>query len=1596
MPLLGIANENEFYSAYYLNAIFAGDIKQVAQKWKAQESEEKTPDRLLSSLRKPYFQLLDRLNQTRDLAEKLTWQREFFQKITSALGYQWHPQVKPLDDLSFLPIVAEVANKNSSPLLWVVEGFNSSGEPNDLLSISLDPEQYRDYPNYAQNIPEEELEKLVDSIFALDNPPRWLILMSIDHLILIDRHKWNSSRLLRFDLRELLEENDASSLLAAATLLHREHTCPNEGVSLLDSLDENSHRHTYSVSEDLKFALREAIELLGNEVIFQRKNSLRIRTFSTEVQKAEGNQEVDPNELKVQCLRWVYRLLFIFYIEARPELGYIPMGSDVYREGYSLESLRDLEQVELLSEEDENSTFIDLSIRRLFSLLWEGYPTYENFQPKLDFEARNQSQLYQYNTFSLPSLRSHLFDPARTKMLNRVKFRNRVMRQVLELMSLSKADEKRRRGRISYAQLGVNQLGEVYEGLLSLSAFFAEEDLYEVKPGKENEDRSYLEVGYFVPKSRLNEFEANELVKDPITGQSPLMHAKGKFLFRLAGRDRQKSASYYTPQSLTECLVKYALKELLEGKNADEILTLTVCEPAMGSAAFLNEAIDQLAEAYLDRKQKELDQRIPHEDLAIEKQKVKMLIADRNVFGIDKNPMAMELAEVSLWLNCIYGEAGGNVFIPWFGLQLHCGNSLIGARRQVYSRRQVVAIKSKQSFWHCSAPTRAPLDGKLADQVIFHFLLGDPAMASYSDKVINALQSQTIKSINSWNKGFAQESLTIQQADFAVLLSQRIDQLWVNYAQELSTIRRRTNDPLKVWGQEEQSRSSTGLEMKDKILEQEKLSQAVINAGPYSRLKLAMDYWCALWFWPIESADSLPNRDQYLQEIGAILGETEMLVPSESLLDLFPQTQEPEYAKKFINEYGFVDLQKLKQFYPRLQIVEQLAQQHRFFHWELEFADIFAQRGGFDLMVGNPPWIKVEWSETGILSDRDPMLEVRKLTAPEVAKRRQVLFESFPGLQGAYFREYEEASGSKNFLNAMQNYPLLKGSQTNLFKCFLPQAWSFSKDTGVSGFVHPEGVYDDPNGGILRRELYARLRYHLQFQNELNLFGDVHHNTKFSLNIYQNQLNQVFTGVNFFHIANLFTAKTVDECFEHDGTGMVGGIKDEDNNWNVIGHQQRLIRVDLERLRLFASLYDEPGTEPIEARLSSLHAENLVNVLEKFSRQEKRLGDLKDRYYVTVMFDETNAVKKDHTIRRDTQFAEVPENLILSGPHFYVGTPLYKTPRAICTQNSHYDILDLTTIPDDYLPRTNYVPDCDPAEYRRRTPKVPWGDQLPVTDFYRVVSRRMISSSSEKTLISAFIPSKVAHIDGGFSICFQNNLATIDLLASFLSIPFDFFVKISGKSDFRNEIARQLPILPSSSLLQVRTLALNCLTTHYASLWAETFDISFTQDSWSKQEDPRLDTNFFKQLTPNWQRGHALRSDYARRQALIEIDVLVAMALGLTLDELITIYKIQFPVMQQYEKETYYDRNGRIVFTTSKGLIGVGLARKGNKKENIIGWEDVYDSETGKAKQEIVEVYVSDDTLPTGPKERRITYQAPFEKFDRVSDYRTAWAYFQQ
>lgn len=1367
---------------------------------------------------------------------------------------------------------------------------------------------------------------------------------------------------------------------------------------------EDSHRHAYEVSSDLKYSFRTSIELLGNEVIKWRQS------------RGEDifNGETDVEQLTLECLRYVYRLLFLFYVESKPDLGYAPMGSDVYRLGYSLESLRDTGTADIDSEGDRESTYISDSLDRLFQMIWEGYPRRDDASAQLPLPDADDPF---HDSFRLTPLKAHLFDPARMPLLTRVRFRNVVLREVIERMSLTREGKGKRRGRVSYSQLGINQLGAVYEALLSFRGFFAEEDLYEVQPApkkgkaaaREDDDfddgddegdadntkasgqaHDELEVGHFVTFEQLKAYKEDEIVPDPSSGK-PKCYPKGSFIYRLAGRDREKSASYYTPESLTQCLVKYALKELLPGKTAADILQLKVCEPAMGLAAFLNEVVNQLAQKYLELRQQETGKSIPHEQFATELQKVKMRLADQNMFGVDLNPVAVELAEVSLWLNSIFAPEQGRAFVPWFSQQLVCGNSLIGARRQIYRVNQLPTGKGAHAqpsrIWHEHAPEELAWDVELPEDAIFHFLLPDPGMANYRDQVVRNLETEAIDRCRRWNRGFMGDPFTGTQIDHLLRLSRLVDDLWKDWVEQQSKLRQRTTDPLPVWEDPTGAEDGdwTPLVLKDRIQEQEILGRDVTNTNARLRLKWAMDYWVALWFWPIRQANLLPSRDTWLVELSMILGDLEQgVTPDLAQGNLFPDTQPRQLAVDFSDKHGFVDVQKLKSEFERLQQVEAITRRIRPLHWDLEFADLL-KGGGFDLIVGNPPWLKVEWEEKGVIGDTDPMVLIRRLTAPQLAQRRGDAFVTHPDLLPAYLEEFEGQSGSQAFLNAVANYPLLKGSQTNLYKCFLPQAWRVASGKGCQGFLHPEGVYDDPKGGALREVLYGRLRNHFQFQNALILFP-IAHRAKFSLNIYGPSRQP-----SFIHLANLFHAKTVDACLAHDGNGLVGGIKTEDNDWNMAGHRQRLIPVGEQALALFAQLYDEPGTPARQARLPALHSQQLQSALEKFSAAPKRLGDLQDVYFATVMWDETNA-QRDGTICNNTGFPTCVSELVISGPHFYVGSPLYKTPRTICTEKGHYDCLDLTILPDDYLPRTKYRPNVSHAEYLARTARVPWGEKRPVTGFYRLVSRKMLSQAGERTLISSIQPPGTAHIHGCYSHTFADPQILLGSASLFHSIPYDFFVKTTGKANFMDDTAEQLPFVLPDANRMARALALNCLNTHYADLWSECWDDAFRSQRWAKQ-DPRLPNSFFTNLTPTWQRDCALRTDYARRQALVEIDVLVAQALGLTLDELITIYRVQFPVMQQYERDTWYDQNGRIVFTNSRGLTGVGYPRTstGSAANMVIGWDVIKDNTSGSVSRTIL-----DDTLPGGPVERTITYQAPWTRCDRVEDYRIAWEFFEK
>lgn len=328
----------------------------------------------------------------------------------------------------------------------------------------------------------------------------------------------------------------------------------------------------------------------------------------------------------------------------------------------------------------------------------------------------------------------------------------------------------------------------------------------------------------------------------------------------------------------------------------------------------------------------------------------------------------------------------------------------------------------------------------------------------------------------------------------------------------------------------------------------------------------------------------------------------------------------------------------------------------------------------------------------------------------------------------------------------------------------------------------------------------------------------------------------------------------------------------------------------------------------------------------------KHLNDVPN--ITSMCFDETNAPKAG-IIKRHTCVPDMSKyELIYSGPHFYVANPVYKTPREKCILNSDYDIVNLTSVSKDYIQRTNYIPNIPLVTYNQEVKGFCIGEQNGEKiyenyfDYYKLGIRAMVSQAGERSLICAVLPRRTAHIHGIVSISFLNRYDAVDMAALCASIVMDFYIKTIAAQNLRYSRLATFPLgIPTKyqSAMYSRTLLLNCLTTHYSELWQSCWRPEYAQEQWSIS-DSRLKP--FDGLTKEWTWDTPLRNYFERRQALVEIDVLAAMALGLSLKDLELMYTIQFPVLQQNENDTWYDAKGNIVFTCSKGLTGVGCERK--------------------------------------------------------------------
>src|SRR5690554_1367027 len=492
-----IKNVGDYYAAHYLadKNGFSKDIADKVKGWKEQGSQ--SAPRKLAGLSETYFKAKTEALNYDDPLLRVRAENDIINRwhpaLLEALGYQPEPFGLVLEsEQKQIPVLHRL-NRHNQPWLVIAEApfcltdGDSDEEPLEQDVIAR--------TQYVDGLPtfQGSWEKAIALLHKQEDAPRWVMLLAGGRIYLFDAHTFAQGRYLWTDLDEAYGRRQAATFEAIAALLSDEALVP-QGESdevLHERLREGSLKSTHGVSEKLQGAVRDAIEAIANGwVEARRQNNLGYRQLSErEEPLPNGSREITAEQLHHDALIYVYRLLFCFYAEARGgELGILPINDDVYRLGYSLESLRDLVDANEPGTTTENGTYIAEHLQRLFQLIYDGFdpareglaedeeesegsqfgrlPSQESLfgshggeQLGLDDAPPRHADSRQGGytpgkLFSIEPLTATLFDPAATPLLSRVKLPNRVLHGVIRCLSLGTSQQSKRIGRINYAELG--------------------------------------------------------------------------------------------------------------------------------------------------------------------------------------------------------------------------------------------------------------------------------------------------------------------------------------------------------------------------------------------------------------------------------------------------------------------------------------------------------------------------------------------------------------------------------------------------------------------------------------------------------------------------------------------------------------------------------------------------------------------------------------------------------------------------------------------------------------------------------------------------------------------------------------------------------------------------------------------------------------------------------------------------------------------------------------------------------------------------------------------------------------------------------------
>ena len=680
----------------------------------------------------------------------------------------------------------------------------------------------------------------------------------------------------------------------------------------LEAWREAGRQEGTRARDKLSDGFRQALEILGQGFLSHAANR--------KLRSALHAGNLTKEHYFGQLLRLVYRLVFLLTVEERELLhprDAFGSARRLYAEGYGLRRLRD--RAVRASAHDAQGDLWE-AVRIVFRSLADG-------EPRL----------------GLPAL-AGLFARDECPDLDAARLDNRAL--LGALFHLAWLRERSGLVRVNWRDMGPDELGYVYEGLLEL-----------------------------VPQ---------------ITGDGRT------FSFARAdesqGHARKTTGSYYTPDELVQVLLTSALDPVVERtadahpENAvDALLELAIVDPACGSGHFLLAAARRLA----DRIARIRAGGTPTPD---DYQHALRDVVRRCIYGVDMNPLAVEICKVGLWMESI--DPG----LPLTFLESHirCGNSLIG------TSRALMGDEVPDSAWSV--------------------LEGDDR------KLTRSLKRRNRDEIaGQWDLLFEprDETGTLEEAMHAV---------------------------------EQASDTDTAA-----LGEKQRKWKALLASEAYEHEKLVADTWCAAFLWPKnepgEVVEAAPTT-------GAWLALRDQDVPPSPVL--------VETTGRIVKDYGL-------------------------FHWELAFPQVFA-RGGFDVVLGNPPWERVKLQEQEFFAKREPSIA----TARNAAERKK-LIAALPATNPILWKEWTSATriaqGLSHFVRQSGRYPLCGKGDVNTYALFAEHNWSVLALRGGAGYIAPSGIVtDDTTKGyfqaLLDRSALASVHH---FENESLVFKGLHHAYRFVL-----------------------------------------------------------------------------------------------------------------------------------------------------------------------------------------------------------------------------------------------------------------------------------------------------------------------------------------------------------------------------------------------------------------------------------------------------------------------------------------------------------------